>query len=296
MAPFDEIPTPPFAAWALEADCPYRDEAPPEDPQRVERVLRPLRAAAEAIAAGRCLGNVCVGADWSADMPTQCATGFLLSDTLIAYGNDQAAANTCGPCPANAAQPAEDQPRWAGCHGLLIAPAPADLGRAFLAAWQALGETPAGDVPAGAAASWNRLWIESPLTRSQLDLHAELWAQFSTEPPQAGWAEFRRALEAARTQHLALHVRAYPAGVRRGRHWYVPSHCPRCGSPREENSPACPVCCVSIAATPARRLFARGERPYWPLVRFLGAEAAADFLRAYAEHRGQDQHGEPFVQ
>ena len=238
MPPSHEIPTPPFAMWALAAECIYREEAAAEDPMRVEQVLRPLRSCAEALGENRCSDNVCLRGDWNRSMPADEAWGFVLSDTLIPFGGADGAEQTCGRCPANVALPPDSAPRWAGCHGMLVVH---DLAR--------LEEKIGG--------SWHRLWIGSPLDDAALAEHAETWGSVpSDDSAIEGLPAYLRATEAARadrTGSMLLHVKAYPPGIRSGRTWQVPAHCRRCSAVREEASAECPVCGSTDAPEPARR-------------------------------------------
>ena len=238
----------------------------------------------------RCLENVCVHAAWTPQQSVADTSGFLLTDTLIPFGGIPLAEETCGPCPANVAMPSAANPRWAGCHGLLILD-PADAVEARAASIIGSLEQEASSPPPLPAAllALPRLWLESPLPPANLLWNALVWDSLSAEQVELpGLAAFRRAIEAALAHELPLHVQAYPAGIRSARHWRVPAHCPRCSSPREEGSTTCPICHTSEAAEIARKRFAKGERPYWQLARFMGEQAADEFLQRYAVHRASE--------
>ena len=271
MPQSSDISTPPFVVWSLAVDCVYREEAEANDPTRVERVLRPLRASAEALADARCCDGICVHASFNENDSSAEALGFVLSDTLIPFGGGEAAEQACRECWANVAAAHNDEPRWAGCHGLLIAH---DLKRL-----QAMIDT-----------SWYGLWRESPLTTAALERHTTIWNGLADDDViVSGVSAFRRAirvcLECDSSVDRTLHIAAFPPGVRSARYWHVPAHCRKCSAIRKEATAKCGECGSSESPEPARRRMARGQRPYWPIVKLLGDAGAEAFLRRYHEAR-----------
>ncbi|MDG2467756.1 MAG: hypothetical protein P8M80_00625, partial [Pirellulaceae bacterium] len=99
--------------------------------------------------------------------------------------------------------------------------------------------------------------------------------------------DFGRALRASLQsekecpQSLPIKVQFVPAGRIANRFWYLPQHCCSCKAVCEPWKGRCPVCQSSDPPLPPRKRHLRGDRPYWPLVRFLGSEGANNLVKKY---------------
>src|SRR5205814_775518 len=110
--------TPEFVRWAIAQSCPLREFEGWQEPEQVERRLRPLRAYSEAVDEGRLFEGICVSPAVSPEMTFfASAKGFRAAEVLDAYGGLEFTRNLCSGCPANALRGRTAEP-LAGCHGL----------------------------------------------------------------------------------------------------------------------------------------------------------------------------------
>ena len=279
--------TPEFLLWALEYSCPIRGFQDGSDPERTERHLRAARAAGDAALEGRVFEGLCVSPP----------SGFRIADALAIYGGLSAIEQACRDCPANAL--AQDVPgQLAGCYGLVPLPEdPSSLHRAIERGIEAA--YPRVDWSTLCIATtprWYGLWIESPV-EAELLLLRYLVLQAATIDDQVcrtTVAELLTALNVAFDSGCRLHVQLYPPGRVEGTWWRLMPHCPRCKARwNDTDLQCCRVCGSNSRPGPDKKRKARGRRPYFPLGRLLGDQAAADFLIRYVAFRKQSESISP---
>jgi hypothetical protein len=282
--PQDVRPTPEFVRWALARPCPLREFEGWDDPEQVERRLRPLRKFAEAAGQGRLFEGICVGPEVSAGAANWSqATGFRASEVLNAYGGHEYVRELCGDCPGNALRGQMPQP-LAGCYGELefsgLDRLQKDLESVAAGATlrEALEKEFVLTVP-----RWYGLWIESPLRSGQLECLNKLLAGLAAldEAYRERLGAFLAATGAAAASGLPLHVTLVPRGEYTATHWSTVSHCLRCKAPWPSGPRKCAACGLAGRPRPGRKRHARGQRPYWRLSGFLGAENVGPFLQRY---------------
>jgi hypothetical protein len=278
--------------WALERPCPFRSGDQWFLPHRTCSQLADLRTVACTAAQGRVFKGICVTSWWVQQIPM---TGFRVEDRLRSIGGLSQAWKICGKCEANTK--AEDAIDIAGCFGWLCAePSSQELQHVlkdrkieqqFFAAFPLTSPI------------WYGLWINSPLRTSQVELlHELLQGVFDQSQGQnRDKRHFLNALQAAREQHLPLHVSLAPPGhIDFG--WYtVFPHCPRCKAetplerwqssyPKEPHS--CRVCRhVFIPAEHHKSERYEEESESNKLEQQMGTEAYWQFVRAYLLHQGR---------
>jgi hypothetical protein len=278
--------TPPFLLWSLEQTCSIRGFEDGTEPERVERQLRAVRSAADAMREGR----VC---DGIALAPPR---GFHIERTLAMYGGLATIQATCANCPANVlpepAHAASHHTRFAGCFGLV--PLPYNIAeRTSGNDWKVEELFPATNPP------WYGLWMASPLTTEQaaamVPRITKLADELSRDSCQAAseLTLLASALQRTAESELRLHVRLSPPGrVDRG-WWRLDPHCPRCQGPWTGKHPArspgishkareCPACGYIGQPAPDKKRRARGPRPYLMLDRLLGETEARALLAKFA--------------
>jgi hypothetical protein len=270
--------TPEFVRWTLAYDCALRDETDVTDPEQAERQLRSLRELSIARAEGRVLRGVCLASDALVQSDLAQARGFLESEVLAAYGGESLVTSRCAACPANVLPGEVVRQRFAGCFGLLILESP--LVERLEAAIEQVRRSDIERFDTVFLASQPRrygIWA-TPLEVPQIAILAEVFQQLQLDAPSRDVAEFQRALQLAQANHLALHARLYPTGMVQSFAWTVASHCPRCRAPMAMTAHCCPACRFVGRALPGKKRKPRGQRPYVPLARFLGEQAARDLL------------------
>jgi hypothetical protein len=148
-------------------------------------------------------------------------------------------------------------------------------------------------VPANLAVTspaWYGLWMHRPLPQERVQNIATALQSACAALPSAseGLADLTTALCAAHARRQSLHVAVYPRGQVESSRWLLDPHCPRCKCTwAGEDQRACDAChYVGQPATQLNRK-ARGQRPYFPLSRLLGAEQAASFLVRYEAFRSR---------
>jgi hypothetical protein len=277
--------TPAFLIWALEYRCPIRSPQDGSDPERTERQLRAARAVSDARREGRVFEGLCL------DPPH----GFRITDALAIYGGLSAVERACSTCPANAlARLAPDS--LTGCFSMLpLKPDERAIHETMDNAIDQLGATATYErlfMPT--EPRWYGLWMRSPLVQEQVDFLLAVVAQIKIASIRPAFAELQAGLRAAIDSTLPLHVALYPRGRVEGTSWLLDAHCPRCkGSCDTLSTKQCDVCGYVGHAAPDKKRKARGRRPYFPLDRLLGEEAAAEFLVRYETFREQQQSQAP---
>ena len=265
--------TPQFVRWTLAHSCALREETDVTSAEQTERQLRSLRAYSDCRHEDRVFEDVCLAAD-------NPALGFPSHEVLTAYGGETFVRSQCDSCAANTLR-GRTTSGLAGCFGTLVLDAPrgASIDRAIASA--ALEERVAAHfLPT--QPRWYGLWTTTPLTVAQLAVLRNLW-EAMTETPQATDNEFLAALNIAQQHGFELHVRLYPAGESDRDWWRLAAHCGRCKAPQNPLERRCAVCGLVAPAEPARKRKPRGNRPFVPLARFLGEQAAAELLERRAQ-------------
>lgn len=273
--------TPEFLVWAIEFACPVRGSQDGSDPERTERQLRAARAVSDARREGRLFEGFCV------DPPH----GFRIDDALAIYGGAQAVELACGECPANALAEIEAG-TLAGCYGILAMPD--DLTEIYAAVERGIARaypnSAWSDLCVATTPPWYGLWIDSPLQAEQLLVRYRVLeaAAIKHEAARDGVRQLLTGLNAAFNTDCRVHVALYPRGRVEGTSWRLGPHCPRCHAAwNDPNSRRCFVCGYEGHPASDRSRKARGLRPYFPLDRMLGAEAAQEFLVRYEQFRAR---------
>jgi len=283
------VETPEFLVWAIECSCPIRGFQNGSDPQRTERQLRAARAVSDARREGRVFEGVCV------DPPHD---GFRLDETLAVYGGAEVVERACGKCPANALAEA-DAGALAGCYG--VVPMPDDPTPIHDTIEQAVGwpyrNADGSGLCAMTTPRWYGLWMNGPFKAEQLAVRYRVLeaAAIEDEVTRHSIRELLTALRVALNAGCRVHVALYPRGQVEGTWWRLVPHCPCCKAPWNDLRPRhCNVCGYDGHPAPDMRRKARGSRPYFPLQRLLGAEAATEFLLRYEAFRtGQRSPDQP---
>jgi hypothetical protein len=273
------VDTPEFLVWAIEYTCPIRGSQDGSDPERTERQLRAARAVSEARRDGRVFEGLCV----------EPPNGFRLDEALAVYGGAEAVERACDECPANAL--AEDEAdALAGCYGIVAMPenpsavhdaVERGIGRAY-------ANTDWSELCAATTPRWYGLWMGSPLRAEQLLVRYRVLeaAVIEDEVTRDGVRQLLTGLNVAFNADCRVHVAMYPRGRVEGTQWQLVPHCPRCKASWNDVDPRhCNTCGYDGYPAPDMKRKARGSRPYFPLERLLGKEAAEAFLLRYEAFR-----------
>lgn len=277
-----ESHTPEFVRWTIAQPCALRNSAEWASPEWADRELRALRVYSEAVAEGRILDGICV--EREANFSETSAQGFVAADVLAAYGGADFAHCQCRYCPANAVRPKELD-SLAGCYGWFELSALSDElhSRVEQAAKKLASDETWARAFLPTRPRWYGLWVSSPLTAQQLELHHQLALTLSADDEhfRAAFEDWMKAVAAAKDAQLPLHVRLYPAGQIQDRRWTVAAHCPQCMAERAERSRSCAVCGLQACALPPKRRHLRGTRPFRPLREFMNEEKLSRFTARY---------------
>jgi len=275
------VDTPEFLVWAIEYACPIRGLENGSDPERTERQLRAARAVGDARQQGRVFDGLCL------DPPN----GFRIDEALAIYGGPTVVEQACGHCPANAIENLYAA-SLAGCYG--IVPLPLDPSPVYAAVERGIELAYPGALWSGLFSAtsprWYGLWLQSPLAAEIL---LSLFRVLEAAPIEdhicrAAVKELLVGINTAFNAGCRLHVSLYPRGHVAGPWWRLAPHCPRCKAEwRGSHLQHCRVCNYEGHPAPDRKRHARGNRPYFPLDRLLGAERAAEFLSRYEAFRAQ---------
>jgi hypothetical protein len=275
--------TPSFLVWALERHCSLRQIAGWEDPERTERLLRAARAYDEARAEGRILDGVAFAAGAEVEQEISSVRGFRVDSTLGLYGGAAGLHANCDNCPANALGDNRGR-QVVGCFGMW--PLPTDLNRFYEHVDAALAES---RLPTNTRPGWFGLWMNSPLSGDTCSELVRVLAGLRIDDPasDAGRAELVIALEAAARHDIPLRVQLYPRGRTDDPWWQLADHCGRCHAEWTGSGP-CRVCGQTVHPAAPKKRRVRGQRPYFPVVRLLGAEHAAELWVRYGSLRRTD--------
>lgn len=262
--------TPQFLLWSLDFACTVRGLQTGSDPERTERQLRAVRAVSDARREGRIFEGLCIAPP----------DGFRIDAALALHGGLAAVEAACGGCPANASQ-AFVAGTLAGCFGIVpIAPDPQAFYAAVDAALERLDLADSDEqIFPGTRPRWYGLWMNSPVRTEWQPLMSALLAAL---PADEALQHLQAALHTLAAARLALHVRLYPPGWVAGKRWQLAPHCPHCSGVWDNpGARSCAICGHQGHPAPDKKRLARGRRPYFPLTRLLGEQAAVDFLLRY---------------
>lgn len=295
------IETPAFLVWSLQRRCGLRGTEP-QSPTQVERLLRGVREISIARREGRSVDGVVLHRDNNLESPAT-SLGFAESEIFAPFGGEEQVGATCQTCPINISQQYETSTGSslqvaAGCYGIV-----AFCGE--LTGWlDGLESILANE---NLARDHAQLFIQTSPRHQSLwsrDLIGAEQARFlaglirQTIVDQQNWLdttsplylgngtlrellEFAKGLSFAHAEGQLLQLEYYPAGVVRGRSWDLPAQCQRCRAGRVDQHGSCPVCRYPSPTPNKVHRKSRGNRPYLPLVRFLGAERTEKLLNKY---------------
>lgn len=254
--------------------------------------------------------------------PIESVKGFSIDEITSAYGGVDFLKTCCQDCNANACSfgqsplkqaslklPPVKQPpskqgretnnetlhRYAGCYGYLQSQYG---GLDLFSDWAAfLNEDPTFDsITLQTADRISSLWLNKNLTRQAIECfetlvestHHQFFDDASvhdSEDDLLAFNEimnFRQALRASRENDIGIQVQVIPAGVVDKKNWKVPQHCSICCANAESWDGKCLNCQATQPPNSPLKRFIRGDRPYWPLVRFLGKDGAKDLIARYS--------------
>ena len=273
--------TPAFIVWALARHCSLRQIANWEDAERTERLLRAARAYDEARADGRILDGVAFAPDAASAMDIEQVRGFRVEMALELYGGIAGLHAACDECPANALRGHAGR-EVAGCFGMW--PLPADLAHFCHDVEAIVARQPETASLSSTTPRWYGLWLRSPLAVEAAQVLFHVLGEMPLVDPAsvAGRDELLQALALATRGEYALHFRHYPPGQVDGPWWNLVPHCGHCQAPWTGGG-ICRVCRQTTHPASPKQRRVRGQRPYYPLVRLLRREAAADILIRYRQ-------------
>jgi hypothetical protein len=274
--------TPEFVRWTIARPCPLREEYRWTDPEQTERLLRPVRGASEALSEERVHREVVFQSAPPIHGELEQVRGFLLDEALSVFGGMDRVRATCGECPANALHKGKDL--WAGCYGMFYLAEADRFHRGIEDSAQRIG---ASATVRGAfhntSPLWYGFWIDAPIEEEQAHLLLAILTPVAEEAPSAALFldEFLAGLRASLEAGLPMYAGFIPAGRLQDGAWKLDPHCKRCGAPRSLGGGACRVCGVRGEECAGRTRKIRGERPYAPLIRQLGATRLATLVEEY---------------
>lgn len=308
--------TPLFLLWSLKQTCALKDDHDFDDLLMLERKLRPLQCLSDASAHQRVVGDTCIDRNPNDSFePIESVKGFSIDEITSAYGGIDFLKSCCHACEANACnfgrieqQEAvtgisrlndERLHRFAGCYGYLQSKYESiDL----FASWaESLAkEESLVDAVFPTADRISSLWLDKTLTREAKKwfekLADETLSEFREPVPTNTTIDselainevmnFHSALIASKECDIALQVQVIPAGIVDHKNWKVPQHCSVCCSNADSWSGICPNCGTKRPPNSPVKRFIRGDRPYWPLVRFLGEDGARKLVSRYQAAMG----------
>lgn len=299
--------TPLFLLWAIHHDCPVKQSlatplSEPGDLLVLERTLRPLRSLALAQAEDRIHEDLCLRPPRTctqhaaADFQWDQFKGFRISETLEAFGGEAFVATHCQGCPANVYRSVSssttdpDQRQYAGCYGYLQSSYP---GCSLFEVWQSTVVQDPDSFHGHADFQLDELWrTDDPgqpryLASQQMEMLTCLIDDGGHGPFQhADLTSLAAALRLALDSGKRIQIDVIPESRIEDRHWIIPRHCSNCIRPAMDWRGVCPHCGSRQPPRPGRKRQLRGDRPYWPLVRFLGPEATRRVAAAYFQPSG----------
>lgn len=293
----EAVTTPRFLIWAIDVDCHVKSSLEctsdsPTDLLILERTFRPLRSIALATTEDRKIDDLCI-MQGRREPPEkiELVKGFSATESLSAFGGAEFLNAHCGPCPANLYRGIQekngltDENQFAGCYGYLLS----EYDGWDLFGWlqSQLDEH---------APRWNRrtgfqldeVWRaddekeERVLKTEDMELLNELVSSIpASRKPHSDWASFAKALQYAieYRKNILLHV--VPESKIVDRNWIVPQHCSSCIHAISRWMGHCPHCGTKQAPVSMRKRQLRGDRPYWPITRFLGVSGAEQIAEKY---------------
>lgn len=275
---------------------------------QLERLLRPLRELSLATHENRCHEGICILQHRDQQAALDSIMGFEVAEVTAAFGGFETLKKACLSCRANIPLHFTNEsnstptPSFAGCFGCLQE---SYDGLPLFQQWQQALIARENGAPGNNGDSGNsgnsgpgqlcELWQRNLLASGQVlnrwQLSTLEWLLNDTHRHHEGVADTHRlesAIARCLQDELPLQVHTVPAGIirhdpRKGRRWIVPQHCSNCAATVESWPGECPACGSDAAPNPERKRFVRGNRPYWPLVRFLGIDAARSFAQSYFE-------------
>jgi hypothetical protein len=309
--------TPLFLVWSLKQTCALKEEYDFDDLLMLERKLRPLQCLSEASAQHRIIDDTCIdrNPDDSFD-PIGSVKGFSIDEITSAYGGVDFLRSCCHECDANACNfdrtgsqgewrgfrrlNDERLHRFAGCYGYLQSKyESSDL----FAHWaESLAkEESLENMTFPTADRISSLWLDRTLSQESKKWFEKLAEktlnEFDELPPTNAAADselavnevmnFHSALIASKQLDIALQVQVIPAGIVDKKNWKVPQHCSACCSNADSWNGICPNCGSKRPPNSPVKRFIRGDRPYWPLVRFLGEDGAKNLVSRYQNLTGE---------
>jgi hypothetical protein len=268
--------TPPFIVWALARRCHLRQITLWEDAERTERLLRAARAYDEARAEGRIVDGIAIAAGAEHETDVEQVHGFRVDSALELYGGIARLHAACDDCPANTLRGHKGR-EVVGCFGMWPLPETVD------GLCQQVEELAS---PTGTSPRWYGLWLRAPIVGDEAARLAAILRRLSLDDPLSspGRDELLLALAVAARGEFSLHFRHYPPGNAEGGWWNLVPHCEICQAPWTGEG-RCRVCGLATHPASPKKRRIRGQRPYYPLVRLLGAERTAEHLVRYCEHR-----------
>ena len=278
--------TPLFLIWAILKSCSIKesfdfDNENGPDLLALERTFRPLRCLTEAKAEGRTSGDLCILQPKS-QRPTEldAIKGFSASEILEGFGGDEFVQFHCHRCAANVYSVEQmdsvescEFKGVAGCYGYLQSEY--DENRLF-SRWQARIDYQLYKV-------WERENLEAHGTLSilQRERLEKLLLDKNGGFVNSDAHSLYLALKACEETGDRLQIHVVPQSLIVDRNWIVPQHCSNCYLTLEKWKGSCPRCRSTAAPVSMRKRLLRGDRPYWPLVRFLGKVGTEQLANKY---------------
>jgi hypothetical protein len=278
--------TPSFLVWALARHCSLRQIADWEDAERTERLLRAARAYDEARAEGRIVEGVALAAGADREVDAAQVLGFRVETALELYGGTAGLDAACDDCGANALRGHHGR-QVVGCFGMW--PLPEDLDGFCEQVESIVAGQPTIAATSPTTPRWYGFWLRSPLPAETAGALAVLLRelQLPDAVSAAGRDELLLALAISAAGHFPLHFRLYPPGQVEGPWWNLVPHCGNCQAPWSGGG-ICHVCRQSTHPASPKKRRARGQRPFYSLVRLLGVERAVELWEQY---RSRAEHG-----
>ena len=302
--------TPQFMLWAIRQDCAVKDSlttplSNPVDLLLLERTLRPLRCVSAGHLENRIVGDLCLmpsreSSEFSGENPPlDRLKGFSIAESLEGFGGEEFVSSHCPTCPANVFRSAtpitdlERQRQYAGCYGYLQS---IYNNVSLFDTWQNEVEKNSSRWDCQPGFQLDQLW-QTPdpqqprfLNRFQRELLGKLLA--ATSDPKflhSDLTSLAGALEYSCETETPIQIEVVPAGQIIDRNWVVPQHCSNCIRVLDSWDGKCPYCDTRCPPRPKRKRHLKGDRPYWPLVRFVGPEETRRIANEYFQTQSFDQ-------
>ncbi len=307
MNNFNQGPTPEFLSWVLSKSCTLRGTD--LSPEQAERQLRPLEVLAEAQHEDRIVEGIVYHSNLNTETIDK-VQGFQTDDVFAAYGGEQCVADDCGKCMANISR-SPNVHTYAGCFGTifnheLTQPSSEDgNNQRKSTVFSALDsitkehnlDQQVRDSFGHTTPGYYALWLHSELNPNQVEILSKLIGFLSNKfPSNDDLRRFQSALVASRISKVPIKIQFSASGIASGSSWTVDAHCPKCRcsekmaiNPKTEHKIGAPKHCIVCGHTshfvPQRKRKARGSRPYWEIVRFMGDDGAKEFVEKVKARR-----------